>query len=441
MRRCPPSLAILAFALACGEPSVESTAASSSETGSSSTTSGAGSGLLTGTDGDEVLPACPVNITGARINLHGAAEKGPFVSGAEVTVEILDAQGEPTGEVLVGVTHNDLGEFTIADVPEGPIRVTVRGSYYDEIDDAVSSESVTLRAFGRARAASPFHVNVVTHISAERARGLLAGGECLGEAVRVAEAEVVDMLRIGDYDFEWSGPATEASLVGEAEDDAYALAVSLLVSEGAHLGPGVQEVVDGLADRLVDETTWPHEWTPESLEPILPVDLRVGRVNLYLQSLGLAAKAADVHRALDQDGDHVVNSEDNCPFVPNFYQMDSDEDGLGDLCDCGDQACACGFGDSDVDGDGYPDACDNCPEVANNYTPQEPTGLGLQSDTDRDGMGDACDSCPYSSATGSVEGEHCCAPIWLSPGGYGCAKFLPGSISWSICVPRSGRFI
>jgi hypothetical protein len=64
---------------------------------------------------------------------------------------------------------------------------------------------------------------------------------------------------------------------------------------------------------------------------------------------------------LDDDGDGVLNSIDNCPDAHNPDQKDSDGDGIGD-------------------------ACDNCPKVAN--PGQEDTdngGLG-------DGLGDACDS-------------------------------------------------
>ena len=108
----------------------------------------------------------------------------------------------------------------------------------------------------------------------------------------------------------------------------------------------------------------------------------------------------------NDDNDNHLDGDDNCPTVPNNDQANLDDDSLGDACDTdrdgdgvnnnvdncpveanADQADVDGNGigdacDADGDSDGVPDAADNCPSTAN----------ADQANTDGDSQGNACDS-------------------------------------------------
>ena len=68
----------------------------------------------------------------------------------------------------------------------------------------------------------------------------------------------------------------------------------------------------------------------------------LGWMNVYIGDplMRLEIESAN-SRPVDLDGDGVLNDEDNCLWIPNPKQRDSNADGLGNICD------------ADVNNDGY----------------------------------------------------------------------------------------
>ena len=78
-------------------------------------------------------------------------------------------------------------------------------------------------------------------------------------------------------------------------------------------------------------------------------------------SMMLEIIASGLFELPDEDGDGVLDDDDNCPFDANANQLDGDGDGFGDVCD-------------------------NCPEIANesqyfsamNVEPSAPVMIGIR---------------------------------------------------------------
>jgi hypothetical protein len=100
----------------------------------------------------------------------------------------------------------------------------------------------------------------------------------------------------------------------------------------------------------------------------------------------------------DTDTDNVGNVCDNCPDDANPLQTDTDGDGLGDACDPSEDPDPVDTDPPDDDGDGIVNTEDNCSSVANAKSDWTDIHGDLhtneQPDYDLDSQGDACDVCP-----------------------------------------------
>jgi hypothetical protein len=377
---------------------------------------------------------------GAPLTLHGAAQKGPFVLGASISVSPLTNTGQPTGQQFEVPTSNDGGEFSVDGVPLGPVALLATGYHYDEIRGGPSMAPLTLRALHRVSDdATTVNIHVLSHLSEQRARMLLAEQVTVEDALALADAEVVAALQIGKPGFALAGAAAEASVLGpDTDDNAYLFAVSAVVMQAAHTADpeaadaAVQTLLNQLAADLAGDGTLDDVALLDRLaaaETALAAEPVRAALAGYMASLGLPGAPPDFARILDQDHDGLANSDDNCPFVANLDQVDADGDDRGDACD------ACPDSGVDMDGDGYDDGCDNCPAVANPDPPQASTPqFGPLSDIDEDGLGNACDFCPHSKDRGADPDDVCCDPRVG-----GCIED-PGDPSALACLPEGASF-
>ncbi len=138
---------------------------------------------------------------------------------------------------------------------------------------------------------------------------------------------------------------------------------------------------------------------------------------------------------VDSDNDSIVDGDDNCLYIGNVDQSDTDNDNIGNVCDscpadpdndwdrdgvcsatdscpydsnddrdgdgiCGNDDICPNDASNDIDGDGICGDIDNCPLVGNSS----------QADQDSDSIGDSCDLCS-NDALNDVDGDSYCGDV------------------------------
>jgi cysteine-rich repeat protein len=339
--------------------------------------------------------------------LQGSVQKGPLLLGSSVDVSPLDANGEPTGDVFGTATINDLGEFWVEIPKSGPVAIDASGYYYNEVSGELSTGWINLRAIYNANKneANPILVNTITHLSYDRVRALHGQGQTFANAIATAEQELQVALGIGLAELEINTPGTNLDILGgDTPANAYLFAVaSVLAQGGVELAGGLDGSIDAHLQGLMNQIAFDLandgqidaelRATIDAAELALDTPAVEAALAAWLVELGSDAEVPDLDAVLDQDGDLLLNINDNCDKVVNLDQADLDMDGVGD-------------------------ACDNCLEVVN---PD-------QADADHDGIGDACD---VECGDGELDsGEACDDGNVVDGDGCNAECVPPGYLLW-----------
>ena len=289
------------------------------------------------------------------VQLSGAIQKGPFITGSTTSVSNLDVLLNPTGTVFTTATSDNLGHFELSLEATQIVAIESNGFYYNEATGSLSVSPITLRAlYGVGDAsAQTVYVNLVTHLTFDRVERLILEGATFANARTQAEHELRVALGIVPADLQLADDGVGLNILGgDSDGNSYLFAVSTMLAAAAQrVNPeaadaALQELVNSISTDLAQTGEIASSRRALLADALATVDTSQVEAALAarLDVLGSVATAPDLDRVLDQDADGLLNPADNCPRAANPQQDDLDGDGIGDPCD------------DDRDGDGTPNA-------------------------------------------------------------------------------------
>jgi outer membrane protein assembly factor BamB len=292
------------------------------------------------------------NPTEDDVILRGGAQKGPFIMGSAVDAYPVDELGEAiSGDSFHTETMSDQGDFKLVLPESGPVLLEAQGYYYNEVRGALSTSQLTLRALVYVSEAveQDVYVNLVTHLTRDRIKKLLAQGKELNQAVIQAELELVRNLGLGGSDFSAGATGVHMNLLGgNTLDNAYLFALGSVLTQAAALqGQGdaalsdahLQELLNQMSKLMEDGESFPVELFTllRQAEATLDTQEVEDAFQARLDALNLDVEVPDLDQTLDQDHDGIINNQDNCP---HYYNPEQHADDCAcNVCSSGDVKC------------------------------------------------------------------------------------------------------
>ena len=160
--------------------------------------------------------------------ISGFVQKGPFISGTNITLSELDSTMNQTGKSFNSEIVNNNGNFSLNNIVlESPFaNITAQGFYYNEVLDIESTSQITLKAICDLTDKTTVNINILSHLEKARTEYLFQNGMSFDKAKKQAQQEV---LKIFCMDTTNIGDSEDLNIAETGEANAKLLAASAIL--------------------------------------------------------------------------------------------------------------------------------------------------------------------------------------------------------------------
>ncbi len=241
----------------------------------------------------------------------GRVEKGPFVSGSTVSMQVLDADMQALGTVYTTTIEDNAGNFSFGaktfDAPYAEL--SANGYFFNEVSGRLSAGTLNLTALVDLSDTSTINVNILTHLKSRRVLNLVATGLGFGDANAQAQQELLNAFGLGRY----AEKDVALFSITQGNDEAAALiAISSLLLEDRSEAE-LTEYLAGLCrefganGEFSAQTRAQIKRDRESLAKRLSA-VKENVINRY-RDLGIAVEVKDLAMFFDWDDDGIAGNE------------------------------------------------------------------------------------------------------------------------------------
>jgi len=244
--------------------------------------------------------------------ISGFVQKGPFIKGLSLTIQVLDESLNPTGKTYHTQILNNSGEFSISiNTMDSFFEFIAQGFYFNEMTNSLSPNNLTLRAIAKIDEESTININTLTYIIIERVRYLVnQKGLTFNEAKKQAENELLTNFHIP---IDIISGFEELDISQSDESSAVLLAISSILLANRTTAEFTELLANIASDMREDGTID---------DPKLLTEINQGNKNInYFQiknnlrerykSLGLNVSIPKFEKYCDRDGDGILNFENS----------------------------------------------------------------------------------------------------------------------------------
>ena len=257
--------------------------------------------------------ACDANVSAedcatldSAISLSGVSQKGPFVTGTDITAyELQNGRSlKQTGKTFGGKIERADGTFDIKTVKLNSAfaYIVADGFYRNEVTGENSSAAIKLRALTNLKGRSSANINLVTHLEYDRVQYLVTRKDSsVTKAKMAAEKELFTAFGINNSGFE--GLAEDLNVLKEGKGNAALLAISVLL-QGDRNESELTALLAALSVDLGDNGQWDNvKQRTQIADWAMKADLNGGlpKIRANVEGWKLAESAAP---AFEQ---HVTN--------------------------------------------------------------------------------------------------------------------------------------